>query len=160
EALHEAAREAEASREDRLGARARIQLVHLLAVRRREARRAHRYADYAAAALDRLGGDAELEGLLANHRGSLSFHEAQYADAAASYRMALALRERVLGADHPEVAAIHSNLGFALRRGAQLDAALFHLRRAVQIHKRVLGPGHPEVAISLNNLGPIYFQRG
>jgi eukaryotic-like serine/threonine-protein kinase len=65
---------------------------------------------------------------------------------------ALALRERLHGSGHPEVAETLVRLGSLAQLSGKGDAvALF--RRALSIREVSLGPEHPEVADVLNNLG-------
>ncbi|HSF43137.1 MAG TPA: serine/threonine-protein kinase [Thermoanaerobaculia bacterium] len=65
---------------------------------------------------------------------------------------ALAIRERLRGRDHPEVAETLVRLGSLAQLSGKGDAvALF--RRALSIREASLGPGHPEVADVLSNLG-------
>jgi CHAT domain-containing protein len=80
--------------------------------------------------------------------------------AEATYERALAIRERALGADHLDIAAILINLA-ALRfySGDYLGAAAYD-RRVLEIREKHLGPDHPDVAIALNNVGEIYISSG
>lgn len=72
---------------------------------------------------------------------------------------ALALRERLRGAGHPEVAATLVRLGSLAHLSGEGDAeALF--RRALAIREARLGAGHPEVADVLNKLGAALAARG
>jgi tetratricopeptide (TPR) repeat protein len=67
-------------------------------------------------------------------------------------RRALALRERALAADHPDVATSLDNLGATLSSlGRPAEAVPLH-RRALAINLRAFGPEAPAVAASLNNL--------
>ena len=66
---------------------------------------------------------------------------------------ALAIRERVLGPNHPATARSLNNLGFLLQAQGDLAGARPYYERALAIRERVLGPDHPDTAQSLNNLG-------
>lgn len=72
---------------------------------------------------------------------------------------ALALRERLRGAGHPEVAATLVRLGSLAQLSGEGDAEAF-FRRALAIREARLGPGHPEVADVLNKLGAALAARG
>ncbi|HEX6862353.1 MAG TPA: serine/threonine-protein kinase, partial [Thermoanaerobaculia bacterium] len=75
-----------------------------------------------------------------------------YDEARPLLQEALALRERLHGRGHPEVADTLVRLGSLAQRSGKGDAvALF--RRALAIREESLGPGHSEVADVLNNLG-------
>jgi serine/threonine protein kinase/tetratricopeptide (TPR) repeat protein len=77
--------------------------------------------------------------------------------AAAEHRFlqALALRQEVLGPEHPRVAESLLSLGWLYRRmGRSTEAAVVY-RRAAAIQRRTLGPDHPRFAQSLHSLGVI-----
>jgi transcriptional regulator with GAF, ATPase, and Fis domain/tetratricopeptide (TPR) repeat protein/tRNA A-37 threonylcarbamoyl transferase component Bud32 len=71
------------------------------------------------------------------------------AAAAAAFRQALSLRERL--ADPAPIAAAHGHLGVALQRLGRLAEAATHLRNAFELYREM---GHlGEAAAALNNLG-------
>ena len=69
------------------------------------------------------------------------------------YERALAIREKVLGAEHPDTASSLNNLGALLQATGDYDAARPYYERALAINEKVLGAEHPDTASSLNNLG-------
>jgi PAS domain S-box-containing protein len=72
---------------------------------------------------------------------------------------ALAIRERLRGSGHPEVAATLVRLGALAHLSGHGDAvALF--RRALALREAYFGPEHPEVADVLNKLGAALAARG
>ena len=73
---------------------------------------------------------------------------------------AIATRRRVLGNDHPDVAASLDNLGQVAREKNQFDASARLHEEALDIRRRTLGPRDPEVARSLNNLALVLRERG
>ena len=68
------------------------------------------------------------------------------------YRRALAITEKSLGPDHPNVATALNNLAGLLRATNRLSQAEPLYRRALTIDEKSFGPHHPEVAADLNNL--------
>jgi tetratricopeptide (TPR) repeat protein len=69
---------------------------------------------------------------------------------------ALALREHVLGPEHPDLAALLSRLAetfHALGRDARAEPLY---QRALRLLETALGPAHPAVAAALNNLAALY----
>jgi tetratricopeptide (TPR) repeat protein/transcriptional regulator with XRE-family HTH domain len=76
------------------------------------------------------------------------------------YERALAIRERVLGPDHPDTALSLNNVGWLLRDQGELTAARPHLERALAIRERVLGPDHPDTAEGLCNLAGLLQTQG
>ncbi|MCP5197002.1 MAG: tetratricopeptide repeat protein [Gammaproteobacteria bacterium] len=86
--------------------------------------------------------------------------QGRYAEAEPLYQRALAIRERALGPDHPDVA--HSLHGLAVlyhQQGRYAEAEPLY-QRALAIRERALGPDHPDVAHSLNNLAILYGNQG
>jgi CHAT domain-containing protein/tetratricopeptide (TPR) repeat protein len=73
---------------------------------------------------------------------------------------ALALREEVLGTEHPDVAAsVHDLAGLYISKGDYAQAEpLF--QRALAIREKALGTEHPDVAQCLNSLGGLYKTKG
>jgi tetratricopeptide (TPR) repeat protein len=66
--------------------------------------------------------------------------------AEARYREAFALKEKLLGPDHPELALVLHNLAILLRAQGRDDEAATHLARATRIAERVYPGGHPLIA--------------
>ncbi len=81
-------------------------------------------------------------------------------EAEAALRRAIALEEKALGPDHPEVATSINLLAetLGLRRDYAKAEPLF--LRALAIRERALGPEHPDVAAVLTNLGTLYRFQG
>jgi tetratricopeptide (TPR) repeat protein len=80
--------------------------------------------------------------------------------AGATLHRARAIREKVLGPDHPDVATSLDNLAVLYRsQGRHALAQPLH-KRALAIYERALGPDHPDVAISLNNLASLHADQG
>jgi CHAT domain-containing protein len=77
------------------------------------------------------------------------------AEAELRFRRALAISEKSLGPDHPDVAPHHNNLAQLLQATNRLAEAEPLYRRALKIDEKSLGPDHPTVAIRLNNLAQL-----
>ncbi len=103
--------------------------------------------------IDRFGLHDQAASSLLHKVGRYYYNQAQYAEAEPLHRRALALREKSLGSQHPDVAWSLNYLGVLLRRRGKLDEAEVLLRRAVEIQEKAHGAEHPEIAWSLNNLG-------
>ncbi|NNJ10577.1 tetratricopeptide repeat protein [Chloroflexales bacterium ZM16-3] len=97
---------------------------------------------------------------LLNELGYLLQAQGDYAAARPYYERALAIRERVLGADHPDTALSLNNLGYLLHAQRDYAAARPYYERALAIRERVLGTDHPATALSLNNLGYLLHAQG
>jgi tetratricopeptide (TPR) repeat protein len=83
-----------------------------------------------------------------------------YGGARPYFEQALAIREHMLGPEHPAVATSLNNLA-GLYRAQGRDAEAEPLfQRALAIWEQVLGVAHPDVATSLNNLVLLYHDQG
>jgi tetratricopeptide (TPR) repeat protein/predicted Ser/Thr protein kinase len=103
------------------------------------------------ARLDLVGTTREA-GLLENI-GLIQAERGRFAEAIDYQQRALAIKEAVLGPEHPEVASAHINLGHALAGKRDNVLAREHFERAVVIKQAVLGPEHPDVATAIHNIG-------
>ncbi|MBO0794360.1 MAG: tetratricopeptide repeat protein, partial [Ktedonobacteraceae bacterium] len=85
---------------------------------------------------------------------------AQYGQAELLFQRAVHIRERILGPEHPEVAASLNGLVALYGEQGQYEQAEPLARRVLRIREQALGPEHPEVARPLNNLALISMDRG
>ncbi|HEY6252399.1 MAG TPA: tetratricopeptide repeat protein [Candidatus Angelobacter sp.] len=97
---------------------------------------------------------------LLNQAAFYLVERARYTEAESLYRRALAIREKVLGPEHPDTALSLNNLATLYDdQGKYEEAAPLH-RRSLAIREKVLGPEHPHTALSLNNLAEHYRTQG
>jgi tetratricopeptide (TPR) repeat protein len=73
---------------------------------------------------------------------------------------ALAIREKVLGPEHPDTATSLNNLALVIKDQGDLTGARPLYERALAIREKVLGPEHENTALSLNNLGVLIENQG
>ena len=83
-----------------------------------------------------------------------------YATAWPLYERALAIREQVLGLQHPDTARSLNNLALLLNDQGDAAAARPLYERALAIREQVLGPQHPDTAQSLSNLAGLLKSQG
>ena len=69
-----------------------------------------------------------------------------------SHRRALAIHERALGPDHPEVAIDLNNLASLLQAKGDYAGAESSFRRALALLEKALGPDHPNTKQAQANL--------
>ena len=87
-------------------------------------------------------------------------NRAEYDEAELLYRQALAILEKALGPEHPNVATILNNLAGLYHAQGRYGQAEPLYQRALAIRKKVPGPDHPDVATGLNNLAELYRVQG
>ncbi|HEY0604685.1 MAG TPA: FxSxx-COOH system tetratricopeptide repeat protein [Herpetosiphonaceae bacterium] len=83
-----------------------------------------------------------------------------YDEAQGYLEHAVAIRQRVLGGDHPDTARSLSNLANVFYGHGQYAEAQHAHAQALAIRQRVLGGDHLDTARSLNNLGTILEAQG
>ena len=76
------------------------------------------------------------------------------------HKRALAIREKLVGADHPEVAKSLNDLADLYADHARYVEAETLAKRALAIREQVLGKGHTDVAQTLTNLAHIHWHQG
>jgi tetratricopeptide (TPR) repeat protein len=76
----------------------------------------------------------------------------QYRAADGLYRQALALRLKVLGAEHPDTATSYNNVAVNLDDQGKYGEAQPLKEKALAIRRQVLGEEHPDTATGYNNL--------
>jgi len=88
------------------------------------------------------------------------YSEGQYDKAILLTRRILAIAEKALGPEHPQVATLLNNLAdLYLHRGDYAQAEPLH-QRTLKILEKALGPEHPNVATSLFNIALLFQGRG
>lgn len=110
--------------------------------------------------VDTYGIKGEAVARILNDTGRYLTERGRYGEAEPLLVRALAIRENLLGKDHPDVAVTVSNLAIVyLTHGRYSDARSLH-ERSLRIRERALGTDHPHVAGTLSNLGNVYWHEG
>jgi tetratricopeptide (TPR) repeat protein len=107
--------------------------------------------------------DVERDTLLAiflNESGIVYINLGQYQDALNPAKEALAIRKKLFGPDHTDVAQSASNLAWLFSNIGQYEDALPLYQEALAIRKKALGLAHLDVATSLSNLAWLYSKMG
>jgi tetratricopeptide (TPR) repeat protein len=87
------------------------------------------------------------------------YQAGRYSDAVPLARRALAIREKALGPDHPDVGTSLNNLaGLYVEQGRYAEAEPLY-KRSLAIREKALSYDHPDVAASLN-LAELYRAQG
>src|ERR1700679_102716 len=99
------------------------------------------YQSAVAANLDKLAQEYESQG--------------RYQEAEPLCKRALAIREKLLGPNHPVVATELNNLAVLYDKHDKYSEAEPLFNRALAVKERVFGPNHLEVAAGLDNLASL-----
>ena len=98
--------------------------------------------------------------LLLNQAGYYLRERGRYSDAQPLYERALAIREQMLGEQHPSTATSLNNLAELYgAQGKYVEAEPLY-ERALAIYEQVLGEEDPSTLMSLNNLAGFYNVQG
>jgi class 3 adenylate cyclase/tetratricopeptide (TPR) repeat protein len=97
---------------------------------------------------------------LAHRSGFYLEWRGEFSTAEELCKRALAIREKALGPEHPNVADSLSNLALGYREQARYEEAEPLYKRARAIREKALGLEHPDFAHSLNNLAHVYWCQG
>jgi tetratricopeptide (TPR) repeat protein len=97
---------------------------------------------------------------LLNNAGYYLRESAQYEQAEPLLLRALAISERVLGAEDPLTASSLNGLATLYQYQGKYEQAEPLFQRALSIRESVMGPENPDTASSLNNLAELYREQG
>jgi tetratricopeptide (TPR) repeat protein/tRNA A-37 threonylcarbamoyl transferase component Bud32 len=95
-----------------------------------------------------------------NELGVLHRAKGDYSGAAPILEEALAMRRRLLGQEHQDVAQTLSALAVVYRNLGDLTRTESLLRESLRIRRRVLGDQNSETGTSMNDLGLLLWDRG
>jgi tetratricopeptide (TPR) repeat protein/predicted Ser/Thr protein kinase len=103
--------------------------------------------------IERLGLAGSLrEAAVVSALASVSTVRGEYDDALQRFAQALAIKQQILGEQHPVTANTINSIGVVLFSQGDSEQALEYFRHSLSIEQAALGPEHPGVAYSLNNL--------
>ena len=152
-ALHDAIEAAESAGDDRVKARALVQLTSNLAREEAKYDEAARAGGLAAAVLTRLPSEVALRATLEMSLSAVDDGKGRYAEAFARTERARDLGERAFGRrDYLVAQALEAGATHLSYLGED-EKALDYQQRALAIFESALGAHHPEVAILLRNIG-------
>jgi tetratricopeptide (TPR) repeat protein len=98
--------------------------------------------------------------LILNNLGVVLAAEAKYSEAESLDQRALAINERALGREHPDVARDLNNLATLYSQQGKYAEAEPLYARALAIDEKALGPENPDTATFLYNLAALYHDQG
>jgi len=112
------------------------------------------------ALLRRVGGHELLWGWLHTSRAVLCESRGDAMGALRNERLSLAVKEKVLGPDHPDVGISIGNIAVFLDHLGRVPEAVVEAKRAAEITARGFGPDHPRTGLMLANHGEFLARSG
>ena len=88
------------------------------------------------------------------------YQQGKFNEAIPLAQQALAIRKRILGENHLDVATNLSNLARLYRNQGRYTEAEPLYKQSLELYKRLLGENHPLIATALNNLALLYDDQG
>ena len=95
-----------------------------------------------------------------NRRVIELYRAGRYAEAIPLVQQALAIYEKALGPDHPDVATAVNNLALLYDKQGRTPRPSRSTSGRWRSDEKALGPDHPDVATVLNNLAVLYDNQG
>ena len=83
-----------------------------------------------------------------------------YSEAQPQFERALALRRRLLGAEHPDTLAALNDLAELIWHEGKYTVAAPLFMEVLGARERILGKEHPDTLITMNDLGALYQRQG
>jgi tetratricopeptide (TPR) repeat protein len=144
------------SRQDELAASAASVLAGRIGYDSSSKENAHRWVRLGEALLDRLGaGHERTRSWLLQAHANIALIQHRLPEARQAYQQAIALKKKVLGPAHPDVAISIGTLSLALLEGGDLEGALEAVTQALQIFERAYGADSPLNAMWVSNQGEV-----
>jgi tetratricopeptide (TPR) repeat protein/predicted Ser/Thr protein kinase len=158
--LENAAYAAEASRHDEIAISSAAILGMLYTDRVKDLPFARHWTRYGDAVLARFPGHPILESWMATARSQVARLEGRDEDSLRDIELALALKQKVLGDEHPDVAVGQSNVGVALHDLGRPADAVPLMTRAVATFRKLGGEDNGRLAVALADLGEVLTELG
>jgi serine/threonine protein kinase/tetratricopeptide (TPR) repeat protein len=153
--LEEAYLTAEASHHDEAKAEAATDQVWVVGYLQGKYAAGEKWGRYADSSIQRLGGHERLRAWLLNDLGAVYELQGRLTEALEAHRQALALKEKALPPEHPDIATSLGNLALTLQGLERNQEALDYLDRTIAILQKGLGAEHPDLATQMSNRGEI-----
>jgi serine/threonine protein kinase len=145
---------AEACRDDATAARAAANLIYVVGYRSGRRADAELWMQWAEAILDRIGpGTERTRSWVKNNYGAILDRMGDFARAVSFVEEAVALKEKALGKEHPDVALSLANLAYMQNELGRPAEALPTARRALGILVSSGDPDSEQFANAYNSLG-------
>jgi len=158
--FYEAIEAAEAAGHELVKARAWIEAIWVVGDRQGRSGDAKRLVGLAEAAIQRAGGDLELQVSLERNRGVLARNQRRFDDAIKHYQRALDMLDDAGAIDDRERGRLHNNLAAVYYESGDPARAVAASRRAVELSSAFYGDDHPSVAAMQGNLGALLVAAG
>ncbi|CAF0842947.1 unnamed protein product [Adineta steineri] len=104
--------------------------------------------------------DDEVKAPIYHRLGMIKDDQGKYEEALTLYEKSLAIDQKTLPSNHPNLASSYNNIGNVHRRMGNYPKALSYYEKALEIRQQSLPPNHPDLASSYNNIGNVHSDMG
>jgi len=146
---------ADAAHHDEARADAATNLAFLSGYQEGHFDEAKRWDEVAEAVLERIGGHDLLRAWLLGDMGLVYLRYGYREEALHAQLEAVALKEKALGPDHPDVGVSDGNVAIVLADAGRNQDALTYVDRSIVLIENGLGAAHPDLAVQFSNRGEI-----
>ncbi|CAF1124059.1 unnamed protein product [Adineta steineri] len=90
------------------------------------------------------------------HLGIIKDHQGEYQEVLTFYEKSLAIYQKILLSNHPDLAKCYNNIGNVHAKMHNYPKALYYYTKALEIKQQLLLPNHSDLAYSYNNIGNVH----
>ncbi|CAF4232907.1 unnamed protein product, partial [Adineta steineri] len=109
--------------------------------------------------LDQTNDDEE-KAFVYHQLGSIKDDQGKYGEAFTFYEKSLAIHQKTLPSNHPDLASSYNNIGVVNHKMSNYPKALTYYEKVLEIKQQSLSSNHPDVGSSYNNIGAVYYDMG
>ncbi|CAF0851251.1 unnamed protein product [Adineta steineri] len=92
--------------------------------------------------------------------GSIKDDQGKYQEALTYYEKSLAIKQKTLPSNHPDLGTSYNNIGLVYYRMGDYPKALSYYGKDLAIKQQSLPSNHPDLGMSYNNIGVVYDSMG
>jgi tetratricopeptide (TPR) repeat protein len=92
--------------------------------------------------------------------GMVNDGQGKYEEAIGFYKKSLEIQQKILPANHPDLATSYNNIGLVYKNMGEYSKALSYYEKDLEISQKTLPANHPDFAQSYNNIGMVYDNMG
>ncbi|CAF0957099.1 unnamed protein product [Adineta steineri] len=104
--------------------------------------------------------DESVKAPIYNQLGQIKDSQGEYPEAFTYYEKSLAIYEKTLPSNHPDLGASYNNIGLVYYNMGDYPKALSYHEKALTIQQQSLPSNHATLGASYNNIGLVYYNMG
>ncbi|CAF1263165.1 unnamed protein product [Adineta steineri] len=109
--------------------------------------------------LDQTNDDEE-KAFVYHQLGSIKDDQGKYEEALTFYEKSLAIHQKTLPSNHPDLASSYNDIGVVLHNMGKYPKALSYFEKVLEIKQQSLPSNPSDLAYPYNNIGAVYYDMG